>query len=363
LGNRAIIARKEFRSLLTEKTLLLAILIQLFIALFSSFLVVGLVSLYNPGALEDYNFKDATLGVVGDSDGVITGLIRSDDKLSVITFQEMDDAEEAFFAGTIDGILSIPDVSIDGDEPIEITLYLPKDSIEAMVIMIHLKEPLEAFEERVRQVRGVDVPTIDLDLPEGTNEGKKSTEFFEFIYTLLIPLLMLTPAFISGGLMIDFITEEIDRKTLDMLLVSPIRLIEIVDGKLFVATIIAPIQALCWLILLYLNGIAVQNILLTVTVVLLVTAILTLLCSILSLRLIDRGKVQLLYSLLLVLFFTITCTYPVIPFNLIARLTLGSSGVRSDAIVVIAIYAVCVAMLYWILQKLSRSYNISAANG
>jgi len=167
---------------------------------------------------------------------------------------------------------------------------------------------------------------------------------------------MLTPAFISGGLMIDFITEEIDRKTLDMLLVSPIRLIEIIDGKLFVATIIAPIQALCWLILLHLNGIVVQNIPLTVTVVLLVTAVLTLLCSILSLRLIDRGKVQLLYSLLLVLFFTITYTYPVIPFNLIARLTLGSSGVMSDAIAMIAIYAVCAAILYWILQKLSKSY-------
>jgi len=37
----SIIAKKEFRGLFNERTILLAILLQLFIALFSSFLMVG----------------------------------------------------------------------------------------------------------------------------------------------------------------------------------------------------------------------------------------------------------------------------------------------------------------------------------
>jgi len=51
--SRAAIARRELGSLSREKTIVLALLIQLVIAAFSSFLVVGLASLYEPGAAED----------------------------------------------------------------------------------------------------------------------------------------------------------------------------------------------------------------------------------------------------------------------------------------------------------------------
>jgi len=47
--SRLTIAGRELSGLRAEKTILLAIAIQLFIAAFSSFLVVGLVSMYDPG--------------------------------------------------------------------------------------------------------------------------------------------------------------------------------------------------------------------------------------------------------------------------------------------------------------------------
>jgi len=49
--SRLTIAGRELSGLRAEKTILLAIAIQLFIAAFSSFLVVGLVSMYDPGSL------------------------------------------------------------------------------------------------------------------------------------------------------------------------------------------------------------------------------------------------------------------------------------------------------------------------
>ena len=49
---RATIARRDLASLRSEKTIVLALLIQLFIAAFSSFLVVGLTSLYDPGSVQ-----------------------------------------------------------------------------------------------------------------------------------------------------------------------------------------------------------------------------------------------------------------------------------------------------------------------
>ena len=48
MGSRLTVAKRELAGLRAEKTILLAIGIQLFIAAFSSFLVVGLVSMYDP---------------------------------------------------------------------------------------------------------------------------------------------------------------------------------------------------------------------------------------------------------------------------------------------------------------------------
>ena len=54
-GKTLIIARKEWNSLLLEKTLILAMIIQLLIASFSSLLVIGLASFFDPSALNSYD--------------------------------------------------------------------------------------------------------------------------------------------------------------------------------------------------------------------------------------------------------------------------------------------------------------------
>lgn len=62
MGNRLVIFRKELRSVLDEKTIVLAITIQLFIAAFSSFLVIGLVAMYDPASVRGGGLK---VGVAG----------------------------------------------------------------------------------------------------------------------------------------------------------------------------------------------------------------------------------------------------------------------------------------------------------
>lgn len=61
---RVIVARRELSVLRREKTTVLALLIQLFIAAFSSFLVVGLVSLYAPVSVREILEGKLLTGVV-----------------------------------------------------------------------------------------------------------------------------------------------------------------------------------------------------------------------------------------------------------------------------------------------------------
>ena len=59
-----VVARRDLASLSREKTIVLALAIQLFIAAFSSFLLVGLVSLYDPASAPG---GDIDVGVAGNA--------------------------------------------------------------------------------------------------------------------------------------------------------------------------------------------------------------------------------------------------------------------------------------------------------
>jgi len=70
----SIIAKKEFRGLHNERTILLAVLLQLFIALFSSFLMVGLTSMYDPASLSKYSHFRYSVGYAGNSSEILGNL-------------------------------------------------------------------------------------------------------------------------------------------------------------------------------------------------------------------------------------------------------------------------------------------------
>ena len=75
----SIIAKKEFRGLFNERTILLAVLLQLFIALFSSFLMVGLTSMYDPSSLSKYSHFRYNVAYAGNDSQVLDYLSTSKD--------------------------------------------------------------------------------------------------------------------------------------------------------------------------------------------------------------------------------------------------------------------------------------------
>ena len=75
----SIIAKKEFRGLFNERTILLAVLLQLFIAMFSSFLMVGLTSMYDPSSLSKYSRSRYSIAYAGNESQLLTNLQTSPD--------------------------------------------------------------------------------------------------------------------------------------------------------------------------------------------------------------------------------------------------------------------------------------------
>lgn len=314
-NKRITIARRELWALRIEKTILLAVLIQLLIASFSSFLIVGLVTVYSP--TEAGTETPVTYGLAGESIDDINQLIENTDGTEAEMYDSFRDAYVSFQSGDVDAILRINEQETG---QLEAQLYAPKTGIYSTVIVVRTRGLLSDLqsEKRVEFDERLNYTPLEVDAED------ESVPYFSFTYTVLVPILMFLPAFISGSVTSDVITEGLKRGTTELLRAAPVRDIEIIDGKLLAMCSLAPVQAGAWLALLSWNGVSIQNSPAIIVLVVGVTLIVGALGAGVALRYKDRSKAQFIYSALIVAVFGAATLLPEHPINTVARLAMGS---------------------------------------
>ena len=321
---RLTIGRRELQTLRSEKTIVLALLIQLFIAAFSSFLVVGLVSLYDPGSVDGF---ETTVGVTGDAQDDLLDVVDDQAAMGGVGYTSQSAARTAFERGEVDAVL----LADDRAGRVFVTALAPEGSVRTTVIVVQLREALSTFErvERDQRVTAGYLSSSPLNLPPRAG----STPYYGFSYTVLLPLLCFLPVFISGSIAVDSLTEEFERGTLELLRVAPVSTVDIVDGKVWAAAALAPAQAGLWLALLSANGTTVRH---PVSLLLVVGALALLVVTLgatLALIAPDRRAAQFLYAVGVLVAFGGTTLLPANPVNTVARLAVGSVGPTAPALV------------------------------
>jgi ABC-2 type transport system permease protein len=312
---RAVLARRELRSLADEKTIVLALLIQLFVAAFSSFLVVGLVSMYQPGSVAGVSVDAAVTGEAADS------LLETLDDQRGMQAQEYETSSAAMDAFQRGDVQVVFEAQRAADGGIQVLTTVPDANVRTTVVVVEVRKSLRAFERAERTDRVEYLSNAPLALPGES----ASSPYFGFSYTVLVPLLLLLPAFIGGSVTVDSITEEIDRGTLELLRVAPLSPAAIVDGKLLASVLIAPAQAALWMALLDFNGTPVANL---PTLLVLTTAFALAVSGLgaaVSLLTPDRRAAQFLYSTGVLALFGAATLLPGSPANTIARLAIDSA--------------------------------------
>jgi ABC-type Na+ efflux pump permease subunit len=312
---RLTIARRELATLRSEKTIVLALLIQLFIAAFSSFLVVGLVSLYDPGSIEGY---ETTVGVTGDATDDLLRVVDEQGSMSGVAYNSQASARAAFERGEVDAVL----LTDRRDGRVFVTATAPDGNVRTTIVVVQLREALSTFERAERDRRSAVLAATPLDLPPRSG----STPYYGFSYTVLLPLLCFLPVFISGSITVDSVTEEVDRGTLELLRVVPVSTVDIVDGKVWAAVVLAPAQAGLWLALLAFNGTTVRHPVAVLLVVAALALLVVTLGAIIALLAPDRRAAQFLYSVGILVAFGGTTLLPLNPINTVARLAVDSVG-------------------------------------
>lgn len=326
---------KELKAVTRERTIMIAIVIQLLIASFSSVIVVGLIAYYDPESIAIHTQATLRAGILGDPGSMLTTYLR-DKRVTVNAFASSDEAEAAFEAGIVDCVLHIPPVH---DGVADLQLFLPESESRATVILMVLKEPLSRYENDLRQAAGVELHYADV-------AGDPPTTY-EFLYASIIPILLFFPAFIAGSMVVDSIAEEFEHHTLDTLLSAPVTIHTVLGSKMAASLVLAAIQCLLWMLLLRLNHIYIQHPLTVLALAILVAALNALIAAFCGTYLRDRERSQFTYSLFIVIFVSGSYLLNASPISTLTRLATGDPTSGPANLFVYLATSAILALLYF----------------
>jgi ABC-type Na+ efflux pump permease subunit len=351
----SIIAKKEFGGLLNERTILLAVLLQLFIAMFSSFLMVGLTSMYDPSSLSKYSRFRYSIAYTGNDSVLMDYLDESPD--FIVYGMELSPAVAALKERKLAAVIYVPDTAPDATDPVKVTLYTLQNDLQSAIVNVKLKDIFLKYEKDLRTTRAARITEqpLPLQLPARRSGG----DFYEFVYGLLIPLLVFMPAIISSALVIDLITEEYQHETLETLISTPVTFPEMVWGKVLACELLVPLQAGAWIFLLMINGIVIENFLLILLQVTLASLVPILLGALTALHYRERTAAQFIFSTALVVVILFTLAVPANPLNLLTRLAVGTAGMEQWIVLagVVAIGAFLCLATQWYAEKVGREHH------
>lgn len=361
---RWVIAQRELAGVFKERTILLAVVIQVVVAGFSSFLVVGLSALVDPEAFPIGG--EANIILDDDASANDRLIVHLEDAgVRVIRIDSLPPGErtdthvwQVYTDGFVRGaIFGEPATSSDG--VVNLTIVLPEGDLRTTLTLTQVKRALESYERELRedrQERLVFEPVyVDNDAKAGS---------YAFVYSLLVPLLVFLPVVLSGALCADSLTEEVQRKTLPLLLASPATPADVVEGKLMANVAVAPLLALAWFLLLGVNGLPIDAVG-AIGILVISTAIaylLGLLACAIALITRDRNKAHVTYASLMFLILALSLALPVSPVNAVALLAAGSAHAGVWAIVV-GLTGVAIAGAIGLRVALRRTAQWMAAGG
>jgi len=201
---------------------------------------------------------------------------------------------------------------------VEMKLILPSSETAASLITLILREPLKRYENALRQERGVLVRYADV-------RGQPSTSF-EFLYSVIIPVLMFFPAFVAGSMTVDSISAEVESHTLETLISAPPSLNTVLAGKIAAALLLAGVQCVVWVGLLRLNRIAIQNVGLVLLLAALVAALNAFGSAFTAVAFKDRERSQFTYSMLIVIAVSASYFVNASPLRLMTQFAIGDAA-------------------------------------
>ncbi|MFH0861448.1 MAG: ABC transporter permease [Candidatus Altiarchaeota archaeon] len=252
------IARREFRTMMREKSFILVLIFEILLVSSSAFLSTGYGVMTSPESsdLLKGSRNIISVGLVTDSKREFAQPLQKAG-IAYYNYLSLSAAEGDFQSGLLDAII-IGSVDLRKD-PSVITVYLPDNTPKIGLIRLSLKRFFLDVEERLRNVKLL-VYAPDLKIL-GTSDFSDSSpaQNFEVFMVFTIPLLFFMPVIMGGSLIIDGLTEELESGRILNLLAAPLSDASIVAGKCIGCLAVTLPHCLIWIIVLAFTPYGILN--------------------------------------------------------------------------------------------------------
>jgi len=235
---------KELKDIFREKVYILAFILQLFIVI--GIVLIGTSYSYIQTYVDDPT-SQGTFFVYSEVEGFSSFL--TDESIKSVALRNKD------FTGAlprnIDGV-----IWAQNDNSVQILLKNPANFED-------LSDPIKRAYIKAKskgEMPDEILNPLSINIyPRNYIYNLADLFFVEIMQTLLIPLILLLPIFLSMNILADSIVGEKERKTFEILLASPLKRIEIILGKIIPTFVISIIQIIIWSLVLSARGIAIFN--------------------------------------------------------------------------------------------------------
>jgi ABC-2 type transport system permease protein len=259
------LSKKEAQDILTNKIYLLIIFVQVFIILGAFGMAIVTAVAADPALFDSYGITSSLkVGVDPDiSRSEMVGYLK-EQGFTIIKFNNSEEAIK--YLGS--DLVAIVENSSQGEVTVQIdntNAFYPvvNQKINDAVTKYQQAKKLEAAGLNQSTINIIQNPVILTEINVNQDHtspiAMDSSYFVEVMYGFIVPFVLLLPFFMASNVVTDSVVGERERKTFEVLLMTPLTSTTVIIGKIIPILSFSVLQSLAWILLLDLLKVPIYN--------------------------------------------------------------------------------------------------------
>jgi ABC-2 type transport system permease protein len=260
------LSKKESQDILSNKIYLLVVVVQLFIILgaFGLAFISSMIS--DPNLIDQWQGSSAIkVGITEDLNGSALEKSLKAQNLNLVYFKTAQEGKNALGTRMVAMIYltnSKGDIGLDANTA-NVFYSVVASKITKALDSYRLQQKLSKQGLSTSQIAAIENPVILKEIPINANSTSPlaldSSYFVEIMYGFIIPFVVLLPFFLASNIVTDSVVGEKERKTFEVLLMTPLSSTMVVVGKILPILLFSLVQSAAWILLLELLKVPIYH--------------------------------------------------------------------------------------------------------
>ncbi len=251
------LSKKEAQDVLSNRIYLLVVFVQIIIILGAFGLAMTSSIVTDPNLIDEWG-GDTVLkvGIPQDLKGSSLEQNLKDENLNVVYYNTVEEGKREVGSEIVAFVHisnSMGDISLTSDTG---NVFYPvvTQKLTAALDSYRLEQRLSQQGLSSQQIETIKNPIILKEVAVNSDSPAKialdSSYFIEIMYGFIVPFILLLPFFLASNIVTDSIVGEKERKTFEVLLMTPLSSTMVIMGKILPILLFSLIQSGAWILLL-----------------------------------------------------------------------------------------------------------------